>query len=245
MIKLQVVVEESDLLVVLNAVDIKGHLIIESKARALIETLIRSIRQEIQQVIEILPSFKVCLEPLDLLDVQLITNQGKMTQNIQDMITASGKVGVGPMATVAGIVSKVVADGLIEAYGPIDFLIENGGDLYIRSSKERIISVYAGESVFSNRLRFRLPPKENGYGICTSAGTVGHSLSFGKADAAIVLSDQVALADAAATQLGNLVKDTSCVESSIQQISTIEGIKGLLVIIGETFGAWGEVELVN
>ena len=43
-------------------------------------------------------------------------------------------------------------------------------------------------------------------GICTSSGTVGHSLSFGKADAVCVKAKSVSLADAAATAIGNMVK---------------------------------------
>ena len=41
--------------------------------------------------------------------------------------------------------------------------------------------------------------------VCTSSGTVGHSLSFGEADSVTVLASSTALADAVATRLGNEV----------------------------------------
>ena len=41
-------------------------------------------------------------------------------------------------------------------------------------------------------------------GICTSSGTVGHSLSFGKADAVVVTAGSATLADAAATAICNV-----------------------------------------
>jgi ApbE superfamily uncharacterized protein (UPF0280 family) len=82
-------------------------------------------------------------------------------------------------------------------------------------------------------------------GICTSSGTVGHSLSFGKADAALVSSADAALADAVATGLGNRVRQPEDVAGALEWVRAVPGVKHALVIIGETLGAWGEYELAR
>jgi ApbE superfamily uncharacterized protein (UPF0280 family) len=80
-------------------------------------------------------------------------------------------------------------------------------------------------------------------GVCTSSGTVGHSLSYGKADAVIVLSQSTALADAAATSIGNRILKPKDIPAGIEFAQTIKGLKGLVIIQGEQMGVWGEVKL--
>lgn len=81
-------------------------------------------------------------------------------------------------------------------------------------------------------------------GICTSSGTVGHSLSFGKADAVCVISKSSTMADAAATAIGNMVCDKHDIKSALDHGTQIEGVLGIAIIIGEHFGAIGDLELV-
>ena len=76
-------------------------------------------------------------------------------------------------------------------------------------------------------------------------GTVGHSLSFGKADAAIVLSPSPSLSDAAATAVGNLVQSENDLEKAINFVKEVEGITGIAVIKGEKMAAWGKIDLVR
>jgi ApbE superfamily uncharacterized protein (UPF0280 family) len=44
---------------------------------------------------------------------------------------------------------------------------------------------------------------------------VGHSLSFGRADAPCILAHKASLADAAATALGNLVPDAGAIGAAL------------------------------
>ncbi|MBM4271232.1 MAG: hypothetical protein FJ139_03600 [Deltaproteobacteria bacterium] len=81
-------------------------------------------------------------------------------------------------------------------------------------------------------------------GICTSSGTVGHSLSFGRADAVCVVSQSAIIADASATAIGNLVKRKSDIAFALKRGLNIEGVRGVLIIMGEKFGAAGEIELL-
>lgn len=160
-----------------------------------------------------------------------------------DMCHAARLAGVGPMAAVAGALSKFVGQEL-EQYSR-EIIIENGGDLYLAGSRERRVGIYAGSSPLSGRLAVRIDKAALPCGVCTSSGTVGHSLSYGKADAAMVISRDASLADACATALGNKVKSAEDIEKALEEIMGIPGVTGCLVIIGQSLGIKGEVELVR
>ncbi|MGZ3604978.1 MAG: UPF0280 family protein, partial [Thermodesulfobacteriota bacterium] len=80
---------------------------------------------------------------------------------------------------------------------------------------------------------------------CTSSGTVGPSLSFGKADAVCILSKSAALADAAATAVGNVVKEKKDIELGLEMGKEIAGILGTLIIVEEKMGVWGTIKLAQ
>ena len=159
---------------------------------------------------------------------------------IQLMLKAAEKTGVGPMAAVAGAISECLGRYLLK-YSQ-ELIVENGGDIFLRTLKERNVVLYAGNSPLSLKFAIRIPPRTT-VGICTSSGTVGHSLSFGRADAVCVLSPSSALADAAATALGNLVQSPKDVPYVLKKGKEIEGIEGIVIIIGKTLGVWGKYEI--
>ena len=80
--------------------------------------------------------------------------------------------------------------------------------------------------------------------LCTSSGTVGHSLSFGKADAVCVMSDSCALAYAVATAVGNRVRSAKDISNVIHFGKSISGVSGLVVIIGKDMGLWGNLDVI-
>jgi len=160
---------------------------------------------------------------------------------VRMMADAGRAAGVGPMAAVAGTISELVGRDLSGLTSEI--IVENGGDIYISSAKERKISLYAGDSPLSEKVALVIRPEDTPLGICTSSGRVGHSLSFGSAHAVCIVSRSTALADAAATATGNVVKGPGDVEKGIEFAQKIEGVLGVVVIAGERLGAWGKVEL--
>ena len=81
--------------------------------------------------------------------------------------------------------------------------------------------------------------------VCTSSGTIGHSLSLGVADAVCVVSESCPLADAAATAIGNRVEGAGDIQGAIDWGRGISGVDGIVVVIGDKMGAWGGVELVR
>ncbi len=162
---------------------------------------------------------------------------------VQEMIRTSRLANVGPMAAVAGAVAEFVSRDLLKQSEEI--IIENGGDIYLATSRERTIGIYAGDSPLSLKVGILIQPEDSPLGICTSSGTVGPSLSFGKADAICILSKSAALADAAATALGNRVKEKKDIESGLERGKAIEGVLGTLIIIGDRMGIWGNIKLVQ
>jgi ApbE superfamily uncharacterized protein (UPF0280 family) len=161
---------------------------------------------------------------------------------VREMARVSQLTGVGPMAAVAGAIAEATGRDLL-AFTP-EILVENGGDIYLKISKKRLVGIYAGQSALSKRIALEIMPGETPLGICTSSGTVGHSLSLGSADAVVVLSPSTALADAAATALCNMVKSADDIPQTIERAQSIAGLRGLVVIMGGKMGVWGKVKIV-
>lgn len=160
---------------------------------------------------------------------------------VQEMIRTSALVNVGPMASVAGAIAAAVGRKLLRYSEEV--IVENGGDIFLKISEPVTVALYAGRSPLSMKVGLVIPAAQAPLGICTSSGTVGHSLSLGRADAACVLATDTALADAAATALGNRVKKPADIASALKWLAEIPGLWGGVVIAGEKLGAWGNLEL--
>jgi hypothetical protein len=147
------------------------------------------------------------------------------------------------MAAVAGAMAQFVSKDLLPLSE--ELIVENGGDLYLVIPKERTIGIYAGSSPLSLKIGIRVCPEESPLGICTSSGTVGPSLSLGKADAICMLSKSASLADAVATAVGNIVREKKDIEAGLEKAKEISGILSAVIIVGDNVGAWGDLNLVR
>lgn len=159
---------------------------------------------------------------------------------VRDMIEAGIAAQVGPMAAVAGAMAQFVGKELLRHCENV--IIENGGDIFMKTLGKRRVSIFAGESPLSQKVILRIMPEDMPMGICTSSATVGPSLSFGRADAVCVLSHSASLADAAASRIGNQVKKPGDIKKALKLGPDIPGIRGVVIIMGETMGAWGQIE---
>jgi hypothetical protein len=119
-------------------------------------------------------------------------------------------------------------------------IVENGGDIFLASDRETVIGLYAGRSSVSGRLGFAVPPDQP-LAVCSSSGTLGHSLSFGRADLATVTSRNAALADAAATLAGNLVQSDDDIGPALERVCAVPGVLGVFIVLGERIGMKGEL----
>ena len=161
---------------------------------------------------------------------------------IADMCGAAKAAGVGPMAAVAGAFSAFVGRSLFERSKQV--IVENGGDLFIKTQEQRTVAIYAGDSPLSMKMGIAVAAAERPIAVCTSSGTVGPSLSFGKADAAVVVSYDACLADACATRLGNEIKSETDLQRALEVICEISGVIGAMAVIGDKCGAVGDIDLV-
>ncbi len=161
---------------------------------------------------------------------------------VREMIAAGRRAGVGPMAAVAGAIAERVGRELLSDSPEV--IVENGGDLFLALSRPATVSLYAGASPLSHRIGLKIRPEDTPLGVCTSSGTVGHSRSFGWADAACVLAPTAALADALATALGNRIQQAGDLAPALDWLAQVPGALGAVAVVGERLGAWGQVELL-
>lgn len=165
---------------------------------------------------------------------------------VKQMMAAAGAAGVGPMAAVAGAIAEFVGKALL-VRGIEEVIVENGGDIFLKRNRTCITAIFAGQSPLNQKIGIKIAEKNMPIGVCSSSGTVGHSLSLGEADSVTVLAASTPLADAAATKLGNEVSTEG--KGNIGQVldtaKTIAGILGVVIICGEQMGAWGEIDLVG
>lgn len=196
---------------------------------------IKDLRQKLDEYITTEPFFKKSLKPFQ-------PGEKALPEAIE-MAEAAEKAGIGPMSTVAGLFAREIGNEIIQNFSPKELVIENGGDIYAMLNKELVLSVFAGDSPLSERIGLKITPENSLLGICTSAGTVGPSLSYGKADAVVVIAENVLIADAFATAFGNKVKSPNDVEKVISQAEKYPEILSLLIICEDKIGVKGEFEI--
>jgi ApbE superfamily uncharacterized protein (UPF0280 family) len=199
--------------------------------------LVSEVRGYIERYIEQYPRFVDTLVPMPM--------NNRAPEVVRQMLIAGMQAGVGPMAAVAGVVAEWVGRGLL-AQGVDEVIVENGGDLFVARNRACTVALYAGESPLSAKLAIDLQPDRMGCGVCCSSGTIGHSLSLGDADAVVVVAPSTALADAAATRLGNEVgRGKQSINRALELAGEIDGLSGAVIISGDRLGAWGDIELVR
>jgi hypothetical protein len=157
------------------------------------------------------------------------------------MIRKSTIAGVGPMAGVAGAVAEYIGKELLDYSSEV--IVENGGDIFMQSSENRVMAVYAGKSPLSGKIKIRFSAEKMPLGIATSSATVGPSISFGNTDATLIISHDATLADCVATGAGNLVKTAEDFKKAIDYAKAIKSVLGVLIILGEKMATWGDIEL--
>lgn len=159
------------------------------------------------------------------------------------MLRASKTVGIGPFAAVAGSISQVAAEAGARA-GATNILVDNGGDISIIGARDFRVRIYAGESPISGKFALSVKGKDLPIGICTSSGSVGHSISFGNADAVTIVADEASIADAAATAVANEVNEKDIelsIKKGLDKADDIPEIKGCLIVRGEHIGIVGKL----
>ncbi|MDI6811485.1 MAG: UPF0280 family protein [archaeon] len=203
---------------------------------------IRQRRKELERFVRWHPHFLVTLEPYQIDELEVVSEREmvEIPEIVRRMIESAGKFGIGPMSAVAGTLAELAVEAMRDA-GATHAMVDNGGDIALITDRDVLVGIYAGESSFSNKIALRIKPSPSLKGICTSSGTVGHSISFGNADAATVISNSASLSDAAATALGNAVTDAHSIPEAFRSINHVEDIEGALVIYKDVLATWGRI----
>jgi len=196
---------------------------------------IKSLRNRFDEYIKVEPFFKKSLKPFQ--------SSGFAPLEAIEMAAAAENAGIGPMSAVAGLFAREVGKEIIQNFSVKELVIENGGDIFVLLKDDLVFSVFAGESILSERIGLVIPADKKKLGICTSAGTVGPSISYGKADAVVVVCEDILLADAFATAFGNKVKSPNDVEKVIKQSEKYPEILSLLIICEDKIAIRGDYEM--
>jgi len=194
------------------------------------------LRKGLEKYIEKNPDFYTALSPYKVKE--------KAPRIAKIMARAAGRARVGPMAAIAGSFSEEIGKLVEEKFGVSEIIVENGGDIYLKFQHPILMSVFAGSSPLSGKVGIEVCPSLSPLGICTSSGTIGHSLSFGKSDAVTVMCKNTASADAYATALGNKIQCQEDIRKVLDISCAIEDILGIIVIVGNKIGVYGEVKIV-
>jgi ApbE superfamily uncharacterized protein (UPF0280 family) len=220
--------EYKETIVTLLATD-KRH--IEAAKSAILKA-----RGEIEDHIARRPEFRTSFEPVD-------PSPDTAPLPVRRMEKAAEATFTGPMAAVAGTIAWSAVEAM-KAAGATFAVCDNGGDIAFLLDRELNVGLYTGEACPLKGVIFKIQPTRGRIkGVCTSSAKVGPSISLGRSDAAVVFADDVALADAAATALGNMVKseDRPIVENALESVSHVNGVSGAIVVIGDKVGLWGNV----
>ncbi|MBU0994227.1 MAG: UPF0280 family protein [Proteobacteria bacterium] len=220
----RVAVKETDL-------HIQAGRILEKETTASIITH----RNEIETCIERYPDILTSLSPIRI--------KAPLPRIIREMFSAGEKANVGPMAAVAGAVAEHVCRDLLSFSDQV--IVENGGDIFLKVDHPVTIGIFAGASPLSMKIGLKINHPGEPFSICTSSGTIGHSLSFGKSDAVCIVASSGALADAAATSVGNRVSSEKDIRHALSFGQTIEGVKGICIIKNCATGFWGDLEVAR
>lgn len=199
------------------------------------ERLVRAVRHDLESFLDAWPEVRDAFVPVEVPQTS--------PSIVKRMAEAAAIGGVGPMAAVAGAIAEDVGRSLMAFSRTV--IVENGGDLFMTAPTPLRVGLHAGPSPLSGKVSFLIEPGEMPLGVCTSAGTIGHSKSLGKADAAVVFSPDAAAADAVATALGNRVRSKKDIESALDWALSRPRVTGAAVVVEERLGLRGAVRLAK
>ena len=195
------------------------------------------IRQDLKRYISMNQDFLLSIEPLKY-------NSDNLSPIVLKMYESSTKSDIGPMACVAGTISEMSLNYLIEN-GSDYSIVENGGDIALINDQTVLCGIYSNNEILGNNIAFKIKPRKKPLGICTSSGKIGHSISFGQSDSVTVISKSPSIADGLATRIANEVTGEDSESNVSNALEIAEGYReffnGVLIISGENVGTVGKL----
>ena len=202
-----------------------------------LEGYIHCLRRDLKAYITRNRDFLLSMEPIE-------SDEENLSPIVEKMYESSSFADVGPMACVAGTISQLSLDYLIEN-GSRHSIVENGGDIALVCNKKVLCGIYSKNPVLGNGMAFEILPRSGPLGICTSSGKIGHSISFGEADSVTVISTSPSIADGLATRIANEVTGQDCESRVSNALECSENYReffeGVLVISDKNVGTVGRL----
>jgi ApbE superfamily uncharacterized protein (UPF0280 family) len=131
---------------------------------------LKKYRGQIEGYIRKDPHFAHALKPYKLLN-----NAPLIVKKMHE----AGKVcDVGPMASVAGAISQFLGESLLKLTDEV--IVENGGDIFIKTKKIRRVAIFSGDTDWKDKLILKVKPEQTPFGICTSSGKINPPMIFPK-----------------------------------------------------------------
>lgn len=208
----------------------------DKKLISFIESKIKFYRKTLSDYIERNPIFLKSFSPLP--------DDEEAHDIIRKMLYASNLSDTGPMSTVAGAFAEFIGKDIENEFHPEELIIENGGDIYLKVKNDFNSVIYAGKSPLSEKIGLIIPANTTPLGICTSSSTVGHSKSFGNADAVTIISKNTLIADAFATAYCNMVKTEQDINKVLSLAQKNDDILSCVVIINDKLGVVGKFKTI-
>lgn len=198
---------------------------------------ILNLRKDLTDYIFRNNDFSISLEPLKMPDEDLPGIVFKMyeSSNLSD---------VGPMACVAGTISEMSLDYLMDI-GSSYSIVENGGDIAMVNDEKVLCGIYSNNDILGNDIAFEIKKRKKSLGICSSSAKIGHSISFGESDCVTVLGKSAALCDGLATRIANCAYGESSQDRIVNALECGDDYReffdSALIICGEHVGTIGKL----
>ncbi len=194
---------------------------------------VRKLRSELDGYISYSRDFLTSLKP--------VSSDKKAPSIAKDMIDASKRVSVGPMAGVAGAFAQYTGKFILRRCS--ECIVENGGDIFLKIDREPTIGAYAQNDYFKSNIAVKLKKSDLPYGICSSSAKIGPSLSLGRADLAMIVSNNAVFSDCLATKTANMINEKDDITKAIE-FAKEQKIIGCLFVKDDAIGLWGDMTIV-
>jgi len=201
--------------------------------KSIADKILKKYYEEIACYIKNNPRFMSSLSPLE--------DDSKAPGIIKDMIECAHISGIGPFSSVAGAIAQYVGNELCSYASEV--IVENGGDIFFKICQDKRVGVYLGKDFKQPLMQLKIKKNKSAFGLASSSGCFGHSLSFGKADLVTVLAKNAIIADGFATAFTNCIQkeeDTQRVFDIAKKSPFIDGV--LIALEGKIF-LWGDIQL--
>ncbi len=202
-----------------------------------LKEFIFKLRYDLKQYISINQDFLLSLEPIE-------SYPEVLPGIVEKMYESSNYADVGPMACVAGSISELSLNYLIDNDSKYS-IVENGGDIALINDETVICGIYSNNKILENKIGFEIKSRKKPLGICTSSGKIGHSISFGQSDSVTVIGKSPSLADGLATRIANDVYGETSEDKVTHAVETAEHFKeffeGVLIISQDNVGTVGKL----